>query len=74
MQHSERAEADLLHVVEQALRIRGVWEEVAMTCCCRPSEEVEAEYEAAASRWNVQLDARVVGLSSMWIGGSASWE
>ncbi|MEU8779956.1 hypothetical protein [Streptomyces sp. NPDC048606] len=74
MEHSERAEADLLHVVEQALRIRGVWEEVATTYCCRPSQEVKAAYQAAASSWNVRLDERAVTLSSMWIGGSAYWE
>ncbi|MFB6807966.1 hypothetical protein [Streptomyces sp. NPDC056387] len=75
MERSERAEVDLLHVVEQALRIRAVWEEVATTYCCRPPEEVKAAYHAAAGRWNVQLDERVVTtLSSMWIGRSSYWE
>lgn len=74
MERSERAAADLLHAVEQALRIRGTWEEVATTHCCRPPGEVKAAYEAAANRWNVQLDERTVTLSSLYIGGSSYWE
>ncbi|MFD9572403.1 hypothetical protein ACFWBI_21425 [Streptomyces sp. NPDC059982] len=60
--------------MEQALRIRGVWEEVATAHCCRPPEEVKAAYGAAAERWNVQLDERAVTLSSLYIGASSYWE
>ncbi|MEU8523959.1 hypothetical protein [Streptomyces sp. NPDC048577] len=60
--------------MSQALRIRRVWEEVATTHCCHPPEEVKAAYEAAAERWDVQLDERTITLSSIWIGGSFYWE
>ncbi|MFE9468743.1 hypothetical protein ACFYNW_34955 [Streptomyces virginiae] len=74
MEASAQDRTGLLHVVEQAAKIRMIWEEVATTHCCRPSEDVEAAYTAAASRWNVSLDERTLTLSSMWIGGSAYWE
>ncbi|MFJ3881590.1 hypothetical protein ACIPW5_29590 [Streptomyces sp. NPDC090077] len=74
MEPKEEAEAELLYIVEQALRIRGAWEQVAMTHCCRRPEEVQAAYEVAARHWKVQLDERVVKLSSLWIGKSSYWE
>ncbi|MFE9482832.1 hypothetical protein ACFYNM_30000 [Streptomyces spororaveus] len=74
MERSAQDQAGLLHVVEQAAKIRMVWEEVAKTHCCRPSEEVKAAYAAASGRWDVPLDERTVTLSSIWIGKSAYWE
>ncbi|KOU22538.1 hypothetical protein ADK51_19885 [Streptomyces sp. WM6368] len=74
MKRSAQEMTRLLHLIEEATRIRRVWEEVATTQCCRPPEEVEAAYKAAAERWDVRLDERTVTLSSMWIGRSAYWE
>ncbi|MEU6213069.1 hypothetical protein ABZ891_24635 [Streptomyces sp. NPDC047023] len=74
MKRSAQEMTRLLHLIEEATRIRRVWEEVATTRCCRPAEEVKAAYEAAAERWEVSLDERTVTLSSMWIGRSSYWE
>ncbi|MFE5523019.1 hypothetical protein ACFQ9Q_35700 [Streptomyces virginiae] len=73
MQRSAQETTRLLHLVEEAARIRMVWEEVATTHCCQPSEEVKTAYTEAADRWNVQLNEHTVRLSSAYISG-CDWE
>ncbi|MFD4914724.1 hypothetical protein ACFWNR_16025 [Streptomyces virginiae] len=74
MQRSAQDTTRLLHLVEEAARIRMVWEEeVATTHCCQPSEEVEAAYVEAAARWDVQVDERTATRSSTYISG-CDWE
>ncbi|MFI7179754.1 hypothetical protein [Streptomyces spororaveus] len=46
---------------------------MATTHCCRPSEEVEAAYAEAATRWDVQVDERTATRSSIYISG-CYWE
>ncbi|ROQ23624.1 hypothetical protein EDD98_7574 [Streptomyces sp. PanSC19] len=50
------SKTDVLHVVEQAMRIRMVWEEVSSTHWARPLEEVEEALRQAADRWGVPID------------------
>ncbi|GAA2653699.1 hypothetical protein GCM10010425_79560 [Streptomyces spororaveus] len=73
MKRSAQDTTRLQHLVEEAARIRMVWEEVATTHCCRPSEEVEAAYAEAATRWDVQVDERTATRSSIYISG-CYWE
>ncbi|MFD7917288.1 hypothetical protein ACFV30_42570 [Streptomyces sp. NPDC059752] len=73
MKRSAQDTTRLLHLVEEAARIRMVWEEVATTHCCRPSEEVKTAYAEAADRWDVQLNEHTASLSSVYISG-CDWE
>ncbi|MCX5309205.1 hypothetical protein OG304_38245 [Streptomyces sp. NBC_00160] len=73
MQRSAQDTTRLLHLAEEAARIRMVWEEVATTHCCRPAEEVEAAYAEAAARWDIQVDERTAARSSIYISG-CYWE
>ncbi|WP_406345838.1 hypothetical protein OH787_40255 [Streptomyces sp. NBC_01547] len=69
MKRSAQDTTRLLHLLEEAARIRMVWEEVATTRCCQPSEEVEAAYAEAAARWDIQIDERTATRSSIYISG-----
>lgn len=45
----------------------------SMLGCDAPSEEVEAVYAEAATRWDVQVDERTATRSSIYISG-CYWE
>ncbi|WP_344530890.1 hypothetical protein, partial [Streptomyces rectiviolaceus] len=49
----ESSEADVLRVVEQAMRIRMVWEEVCFTHRGCPFGEVKEALVETAGRWGV---------------------
>lgn len=71
MERPSRDEVDSL--VEQATRLRMVWEEVVMTHYGRSSEEVKAALVEAAGRWGVPMDEWVTALTAIYISGG-SWE
>lgn len=73
MEGASMSEAETLHVVEQAMRIRMIWEEVSAAHWGRPSQEVKEALSAAASRWAVPIDERVTTLTAVYIAGG-SWE
>ncbi|WP_331739504.1 hypothetical protein OG590_38380 (plasmid) [Streptomyces goshikiensis] len=73
MEGSPQDEAKALHIVEQAMRIRMVWEEVTAAHWGRPSREVKDALTQAANRWAVQLDERAATLTAIYIAGG-SWE
>ncbi|MEU6626081.1 hypothetical protein ABZ926_35680 [Streptomyces litmocidini] len=64
---------DVLHVVEQAMRIRMVWEEVSSTHWARPLEEVEEALRQAAARWGVPIDDAFAAKAAFEIH-AGSWE
>lgn len=66
-------EADLLRVVEQAMRYRAVWEEVSTTHWARPFEEVKDALQAVAQHWGVAVDDATVTKAALQIHGG-SWE
>ncbi|MGW5354185.1 hypothetical protein ACWERV_27145 [Streptomyces sp. NPDC004031] len=66
-------EADLLRVVEQAMRYRAVWEEVSTTHWARPFEEAKDALQAAAQRWGVSIDDTTAAKAAWQIHGG-SWE
>lgn len=70
---SPDGEADLLHAVEQAMRIRMMWEEVCSTHWGRPFDEVKDALTAAAHRWGVPIDATLANRVALDIH-AASWE
>ncbi|MFD0069396.1 hypothetical protein ACFV99_37075 [Streptomyces sp. NPDC059944] len=65
--------AELLNVVEQAMRFHAVWEEVCSTHWGRRFDEVMEALTSAADRWAVQLDKSVAQSAAMGIQ-SGSWE
>ncbi|MFE1416915.1 hypothetical protein ACFW6F_39890 [Streptomyces sp. NPDC058746] len=73
MERSLRDEVDILHMVEQAMRLRMVWEEVVMAHWGRPSAEVKAALTAAAGRWGVPIVEQVTTMTAVFISGG-SWE
>ncbi|MFI1286789.1 hypothetical protein ACH4U5_39620 [Streptomyces sp. NPDC020858] len=73
MKRSAQDATRLLHLVEEAARIRMVWEEVATTHCCQSAEEVKTAYTEAAVRWDAQVDEQTATRSSIYISG-CYWE
>ncbi|MFJ9683983.1 hypothetical protein ACIRP2_39225 [Streptomyces sp. NPDC101194] len=65
--------ADVLHVVEQAIRIRMVWEEVSSTHWAGPFDEALEALTAAAHRWGVPLDSSFARRAALGIH-AGSWE
>lgn len=66
-------EADVLHVVEQAMRIRMAWEEVCSTHWGRPYGEARDALTAAAHRWGVPIDSSTLTKTALGIH-AGSWE
>ncbi|WP_228992662.1 hypothetical protein [Streptomyces sp. DH8] len=67
------SKTEVLHVVEQAMRIRMVWEEVSSTHWARPLKEVEEALKQAAARWDVPIDDTFAARAALVIYAD-SWE
>ncbi|MFD9497087.1 hypothetical protein ACFWA1_37080 [Streptomyces sp. NPDC060005] len=66
-------EAELLNMVEQAMRFRAAWGEVCSTHWGRGFDEVLEALTSAAERWSVQLDKSFARRAAMGIH-AGSWE
>ncbi|MGW1890636.1 hypothetical protein ACWCP6_10330 [Streptomyces sp. NPDC002004] len=64
---------DVLYVVEQAMRIRMVWEKVSSTHWGRPFDEVKDALTATAHQWEVPIDSAFANRAALEIHGG-SWE
>ncbi|MFF1699985.1 hypothetical protein ACFVXC_41185 [Streptomyces sp. NPDC058257] len=66
-------EEDVLRVVEQAMRIQMVWQEVCLTHWGRPFSEVKEALVEAAGRWDVPIDDSFAVRAALEIH-AGSWE
>ncbi|MFB6706078.1 hypothetical protein ACFCW6_15365 [Streptomyces sp. NPDC056333] len=64
---------DGVHAVEQAMRIRMVWEEVCTSHWARPFDEVLEALTVAAHRWDVPIDPSFAKRAALEIH-AGSWE
>lgn len=64
---------DVLHVVEQAMKIRMVWEEVYTSHWAHPFDEVLKALTAAAHRWDVPIDPSFAKRAALEIH-AGSWK
>lgn len=64
---------DILLTVEQAMKIRTVWEEVCSTHWGRPYEEVKKALTESADRWEVPIHSDFAAKAALEIS-CYSWE